>query len=166
MPVLLLVLLIVTASFAYAGVKFAPWVPTYKKDIDRVFRLAGLKAGETFVDLGCGDGRMVIEAAKRGARAVGYEIALPMIVTCLVRRKPSGARFVFRDLFKADLSRADIVYLFGTPPTLRGTLVEKLERELKPGARVLSYAFALDGWTPAAVDRPDLKTLPINVYSR
>ncbi len=156
----------VLCSFAYASVVFAPWVPTRRKDIERVFALAGLKAGESFFDLGCGDGRMVIEAARYGIQSTGYEIALPMIASCLLRPKPPGARFVFRNFFSADLSKADVVYLFGTPPTLRGRLVEKLERELKPGARVISYAFKLGNWKPSTVDRPDPETLPIYLYSR
>lgn len=154
-------------SYAYAGWKFAPWVPSYKKDLDRALKLAELKAGETFVDLGCGDGRVVIEAAERfGADAIGYEIAIPMILVCLLRKRRERVRFVFKSLFAADLSKADVVYLFGTPPTLRGKLTAKLERELKPGARVISYVFTLDGWTPKAVDRPGPKSLPIHLYSR
>lgn len=155
-------------SYAYAGWKFAPWVPSYRKDLYRALKLADLKAGETFVDLGCGDGRVVIEAAEKfGADATGYEIALPMIIVCMLRRRRrERVRFVYKSLFTADLSKADVVYLFGTPPTLRGKLTAKLERELKPGARVVSYAFSIDGWTPAATDRPDPKSLPIRLYSR
>jgi len=154
-------------SYAYAGWKFAPWVPSYRKDLDRALKLSGLKAGETFVDLGCGDGRVVIEAAEKfGADASGYEIALPMIVVLLLRRKRERVRFHFKSLFDADLSKADVVYLFGTPPTLRGKLTAKLERELKPGARVVSYAFSLEGWETKATDRPDPKSLPIRLYVR
>jgi len=154
-------------SYAYAGWKFAPWVPSYRKDLDRALKLAGLKAGESFVDLGCGDGRVVIEAAEKfGADASGYEIALPMILVLLLRRKRERVRFRFKSLFDADLTKTDVVYLFGTPPTLRGKLTAKLERELKPGARVVSYAFSLEGWEPAATDRPDPKSLPIRLYVR
>ena len=154
-------------SYAYAGWKFAPWVPSYRKDLDRALRLADLKAGERFVDLGCGDGRVVIEAAERfGADATGYEIALPMVLVCLLRKRRERVRFLFKSLFKADLSNVDVVYLFGTPPTLRGKLTAKLERELKPGARVVSYAFSLEGWTPKATDRPGPKSLPIRLYVR
>ena len=105
-------------------------------------------------------------AAARGADAVGYEIALPMIVACLCRRRRERVRFVYKSLFSADLSEVDVVYLFGTPPALRGPLLAKLERELKPGARVISYAFAFGGWTPQAVDRPNPSALPIYLYLR
>lgn len=160
-------LLAAACSYAYAGWKFAPWVPTFRKDLDRALKLADLKAGETFVDLGCGDGRVVIVAAEKfGADASGYEIALPMILVLMLRRRRERVRFFYKSLFEADLSKADVVYLFGTPPTLRGQLTAKLERELRPGARVVSYAFPLDGWTPKAVDRPDQKSLPIRLYSR
>lgn len=164
-PILSVLLLLLSVSFAYAAVRFAPWLPTHQKDIARALDLARLKAGERFADLGCGDGRVVREAARRGARATGYEIALPLVLWNAVRPKPSGARFVFKDLFTADVSDVDVVYLFGTPQTLRGRLREKLERELKPGARVLSYAFAMDGWNETAVSA-EARALPIRLYSR
>jgi SAM-dependent methyltransferase len=160
-------LLAAACSYAYAGWRFAPWVPSYQKDLDRALKLADLKAGETFIDLGCGDGRVVIEAAEKfGADASGYEIALPMIAVLMLRRKRERVRYFYKSLFDADLSKADVVYLFGTPPTLRGKLTAKLERELKPGARVISYTFSLEGWEPKAVDRPDPKSLPIRLYVR
>lgn len=160
-------LLAAAVSFAYAGWRFAPWVPSFSRDLERALRLADLKAGETFIDLGCGDGRVVFAAAEKfGAEAIGYEIALPMALVCLLRKKRERARFIFKDLFKADLSNADVVYLFGMPSTLRGGLSAKLRRDLKPGARIVSYAFNLDGWTPTRVDKPDVQSLPINLYVR
>jgi len=166
MNAFLLVLFFASITIAYGAIRFAPWLPTRRRDIERALSLADLKAGETFIDLGCGDGRVVSEAAKRGAQAIGYEIALPLYLACILRRNGRGARYFFKDLFRADVSKADVIYLFGTPPTLRGRLREKLERELKPGARVLSYAFAIDGWTPATVDKPEGTALPIYRYSR
>ena len=73
------ILLLVLSTVAVAGVSFAPWVPTKKSDFARIFQLANLKAGETFYDLGCGNGQLVIYAVKNfQAKAIGLEIALPL----------------------------------------------------------------------------------------
>ncbi|PIR94997.1 hypothetical protein COT95_01065, partial [Candidatus Falkowbacteria bacterium CG10_big_fil_rev_8_21_14_0_10_37_6] len=130
-------LLFILFTIALAAWTFAPWVPMRKRDLQRVFALASLKPGEIFYDLGCGDGRVVVYAAKNfNARSIGIEMALPLFWLCELRRVFAGSKniiFKWKDLFKEDLSNADVVYFFGVPQSIKNKLRQKLERELKPG---------------------------------
>lgn len=134
----------------------APWVPTSVATVDQMLRLADLQEGEYLVDLGAGDGRIVIRATRRfGARAVGVEIdPLRWLVanTAIWLLGLRGrARVVHGNLFECDLSAADVVTLY----LLQGTnqrIKPYLGQQLRPGARVVSHAFSFDGWTPTAID--------------
>lgn len=151
-----------------AFLSFAPWVPSRGKDIKRIFKLAKLKPGEVFYDLGCGDGRIVSYAAKQyKAQAIGIELALPLYFICKIRQLfnyKKGVKFKFKNLFKENLSRADVIYVFGTKSKLKNKLKQKLENELKKGARVISYSFSIDGWVPEIIDKPNEKDLTIYLY--
>lgn len=70
------------------------------------------------------------------------------------------------DLFKEDLTKADVVYLFGLHKIISSRLRVKLENELKKGARVISYGFSIDGWTPVLTDQPSPQKHPIFLYQR
>lgn len=179
-PVLVLVLILVPilGTFAYAGVRGAPWVPTRRRDVHRFLELARLRSGERFYDLGCGDGRLVIVAARAGAIATGFECSiLPYIlarIRCALhsasfraKREIShqgdrglsarlettlgSARVHYRDFWNADLSDADVVYCF-LMPKVYPKLKEKLERECKKGTRVIFYVWPMAGWAMDAVD--------------
>jgi len=134
----------------------APWAPTPLDRVDRMLRLAAVQPGETVVDLGAGDGRIVIRAARRfGARAIGVEIdpLRWLIATIAIRAMELGteAQVVRGDMFAYDLGEADVVTLYlleGTNQRLRPHLAESL----RPGARIVSHAFSLQGWTPLVVD--------------
>ena len=163
-------LVLVLGTFAWGGILAAPWIPVWKKDIKRLLDLAQIKPGETLYDLGAGDGRIVIMAAKEyNAIAVGYEIAsLPYFlayIKILVLGLRGKASFRYRNFFKADLSQADIIVTFLTPPAME-KLKPKFERELKPGARVVSYAFSIKGWEPKQKSKPNKKTTAIYFYQR
>jgi precorrin-6B methylase 2 len=135
----------------------APWARTSLDRVDRMLRLANVQPGETVVDLGAGDGRIVIRAARRfGARAIGVEVdplrwlLVNVAIRALGLRRQ--ARVVRGNMFSYDLGEADVVTLY----LLQGTnrqLKPRLAEGLHSGARVVSHAFPLDGWTPLAVDR-------------
>lgn len=146
---------IVLGTFAYAGLRGAPWVPTKKADVERFLKLAEIQPGQKMVDLGCGDGRLVCAAANAGAEAQGYELSLIPYGLAKVRRLfQPGRRSIsihYRDAWKADLSDVDVVYFF-LMRSVYPKLKEKLESELRPGSKVIAYVWPVEGWEPFAVD--------------
>ena len=147
---------IVISASLLTALSFAPWVPTRRRDIARVLRLAALAPGCRFVELGCGDGRVLTAAAVAGIDATGVELSLPLACAAWARIAliRSSARVRWGSLYSFDLSGTDVVYCFGIPYRLGLRFAEKLRTELLPGARVLSYAFPISGLVPTAVDRP------------
>lgn len=127
----------------------APYVPTPTKRVKKMLEMAELKPGETLIDIGAGDGRILIEAGKSGAQAIGYEID-PLLVY-LTRRKikklglEKRVRIFWRSFWKADLKSADVVTFYGITGIM-GKMEKKLLSELKPGARVASYIFPFPKW--------------------
>ena len=128
----------------------APYFPSSAETVRLALGAAGLRPGETFYDLGAGTGQTVVIADKEfGAHAVGSEISvLPWLIAKIrISLAGSKARILFEDLFTQDVRDADVVFCFLAERVL-GRVAEKLKRELKPGARVASYAFTLPGMTP------------------
>lgn len=158
---LVLIILVLAGSAAYAGWRAAPWAPTFKRDTERFLKLADIKPGQKVYDLGCGDGRLVLAAGEAGAVATGFEISLlPYLVAkWRIGLSPFKKKcsIKFRDFWRADLSDADIVYFF-LMPEIFAKMKAKLERELKPGAKVIIYAWPMEDWTPIVEDCPVGKT--------
>jgi SAM-dependent methyltransferase len=127
------------------------YVPTPQEVVDEMLTLA--KAGKTDVvyDLGCGDGRIVVSAAKLGARGVGIDINPERIKEANDNAKAAGVteRVDFRneDLFTTDISPATVVTLYLLPARLT-KLRPKLWKELKPGTRIVAHDFDLGDWKP------------------
>lgn len=150
----------------------APWVPMRTRDLKRVFELAKLKDGQIFYDLGCGNGKVVLYAAKNfNCNAIGIEIGIPLYIICVLRKllgRVNNATFKFKSLFSEDISKADVVYLFGMSRTLKQKMVKKLLTELKPGARIISYVFEIEGLSLVEASKGDFTKgeLPIYLYVR
>ena len=140
------------------------YVPTSNAVIDAMFKLAAPTAEDIVYDLGSGDGRIVIAAARRfGCKAVGVEIDPALVKKATENARKAGVadkvRFVQEDLFKADLSDATVVALYLSPTTnLR--LRSKLQKELRPGTRVVSNRFDMGDWKADA----DVKVSGRRVY--
>lgn len=148
--VIFLIIAVSFISMLMAIVSFAPWIPSPKDHLQDILQMANIKSGERFYDLGCGDGRVVIFAAKHfGAKATGIELALPKYVSafynCLISKTPN-ANIIFGNLFKRNISDADVIYIYGTPHALEKRITEKLKRECKPGTRVISFMFEIKEW--------------------
>ena len=118
--------------------------------------LAELKPGETFYDLGSGDGRAVIMAAKDfGAKAVGIELREDLAKRALNSIYELGldrrVQILQNDIFKVDLNPADVVFLYLTT-SANEKIKPKLESELKLGTRVVSHDYEILGWKPSRID--------------
>ena len=155
-------------SIVFSVFSFAPWVPSRGRDLKRIFKLADLKPGQIFYDLGCGNGRVVIYAANNyKVKAVGLEISLAFYLICKLRQalnRRSNIEFKFKNLYKENLAAADVVYFFGMPHTLNEKFCFKLRQELRPGTKIISYSFKLYNWEPKIIDKPSEKDLPVYLY--
>ena len=136
-----------------------PYVPTTDEAVAAMLKLADIKPSDVVYDLGCGDGRIVIAAAKKfGAHGVGVDIDPARIREANENAKKAGVeklvRFEEKDLFQADIHEANVVMLF-LLNTVNLKLRPKLLRELKPGTRIVSNTFDMGDW------KPD-KEVPVN----
>ncbi len=154
-------LLIISAAFVLGGLSLAPWVPMRRRDIKRVLKLANLKAGQVFYELGCGDGRL-IRKIPQNIEVVGLEINPLLWLYAKIRSPKKNIKL--KNLYKEDLSRANVIFLFGIPDTLNNKLEEKLAKELKPGTKIISYAFLFKNWEPVTKDKPSEKEVSIYLY--
>jgi protein-L-isoaspartate O-methyltransferase len=129
------------------------FVPTPQSVVDAMLELAAVKSTDVVYDLGSGDGRIVITAAKKyGARGVGIEIDPALVNKATENAAAAGVsdrvRFLTQDLFKSDLSNATVVTLY-LLQSINERLRPKLVRELKPGTRVVSHVFNMGPeWPP------------------
>jgi len=129
-----------------------PFVPTPPEVVEAMLILAGLKPGDVLYDLGCGDGRIVIAAAKKyGVKATGIDIDPVRIAESNKNAAEAGlagkVRFIQQDLFQADFKDATVVTMYLlTSVNLR--LRPKLLAELKPGTRLVSHSFEMGEWVP------------------
>ena len=137
------------ALFAGPGGRGVPFVPTSRKHMRAMIRLAGEVRGKRIADLGSGDGKVVIVFAAQGAEAHGYELNLILVwwsrLRIMFSRKGGRAHVHWGNYWKKDFSGFDVVIVFGLPPMM-GKLEEKLRRELRPGACVLSNSFSFPTW--------------------
>ena len=158
-PVLFVVLGLLWAGSAAAqpfkGVKQPDvrYVPSPDSVVDAMLALAHVTAGDVVYDLGSGDGRIPIAAAKRyGAFGVGVELDFKLNRAADANAKKAGVadrvRFFTQDLFEADISAATVVTLF-LLPRINQELIPKLRRELRPGTRIVSHQFDMgEQWPP------------------
>jgi SAM-dependent methyltransferase len=139
-----------------------PYVPTSEQAVQAMLKLADVKKNDIVYDLGCGDGRIVIAAAKTyGAHGVGIDLNPQRVKEANENAKKAGVeslvRFEENDLFKSDFHQATVVTLF-LLPEVNLRLRPKLLKDLKPGTRIVSNTFDMEDWKPdkeMTVDGPE-----------
>ena len=146
----------------------APFLPTPAKALRRLVALAEIRPTDRVMDPGCGDGRLLSACLDAGAAsATGYELFffVYLLARWRARRYRGRMRIRFGDSRTRPLADVDVVVLFLMPGPME-RWAEKFRRELAPGARIVSYAFAIPGWTPVreAPRIPAENIAPIRVY--
>jgi cyclopropane fatty-acyl-phospholipid synthase-like methyltransferase len=132
-----------------------PFVPTPVEVVDRMLELAEVTKNDVVYDLGSGDGRIVIRAAKKyGARSVGYEVDVELVEASRKRAAEEGVSHLVEiraeDALTADVSNATVVTLYMLP-WFNEKIRPVLQQKLRPGSRVVSHDFEIPGWDPAKV---------------
>ncbi len=126
------------------------WVPTPAETVELMLTVANVGPMDFVMDLGSGDGRNIIAAARRGARARGVEFNPDLVRLSQQRAKAAGvsdrAQFVEGDMYKADISEASVLALFLLPSNMLQLRSKFLD--LKPGSRIVANTFGIEGWTP------------------
>jgi hypothetical protein len=138
-----------------------PYVPSPQSVVSDMLRYADVNAKDFLIDLGSGDGRIVLTAAKVfGARGFGVEIKEDLVKRANESAKEQGmadrVKFMKQDLFKTDISQASIITMYLLPDTVN-LLKDKFINELKPGTRIVSHDYPLTGWIPEKYVQMDLE---------
>jgi SAM-dependent methyltransferase len=150
-----------------------PYVPTPWVIVDEMLKLADIRGEDVVYDLGSGDGRLVITAAKRfGARGVGVELQTELVEMARIGAKHQGVadrvKFVQGDLFQADIRSASVVMLYLLPRYVT-RLVPRLRAELSPGTRIVSHDYPLAPWPPdkeLSMDVPEKEMISGTSWTR
>ncbi|HEY9285777.1 MAG TPA: methyltransferase domain-containing protein [Pyrinomonadaceae bacterium] len=145
-----------------------PYVPTPDAVVARMLEVAKVNSNDLLYDLGSGDGRIVVTAAKKyGARGVGIDLNPKRIEESNENARKAGVtdrvRFLGQDLFEADLTGATVVTLY-LLPSVNLKLRPKLLKDLAPGTRVVSHNYGMGDWEPISVDEIDVDGVKHFVY--
>jgi hypothetical protein len=143
--------------------KIVPFVPTGQKVVEKMLELAEVKKGDVLYDLGSGDGRIVITAAKKyGVKAVGFEIDPELIKQSRERIRKEKleklAEIREQDILTVDLSPATVITMY-LLPEVNLKLRPKIRSQLKPGSRIVSHDFDMDDWQPEKTVNLDNDTI-------
>ncbi len=141
----------------------APFLPTHRARIRRALKLARIRPDQKIADLGAGDGRILIACAKKGAKTYGFEINPFLVWKAKLNVKKAGlgdlAVCQWKSFWNQDLSSFDVVFIYGITHIMK-KLEKKLQKELKPGAKVVSFIFSFPNW------QPETKENGIYVYGK
>ncbi len=142
MAISLIILAIVIWCFGFVLLSGAPYLPTLKKQIKLAFDLADLKPGDTIIELGCGDGRVLLAAERAGLNVVGYELNPILFIIAKLRTMPyrDKVKVVFGNFWRKKWPQAEAIYVF-LLPRLMDKLDNKIILEKLGDVQVISFAF-------------------------
>lgn len=168
LPALVAAIALAQAQVPAQTQKLAPYVTSPQPIVEKMLEMARLRSGETLYDLGCGDGRILFSAARNyGARAYGVELSPALVKRAQQMVESQGlqeqVKVLQGDMMQVDVSSANVVALY-LMTDANEQLRPKLERELKPGARVVSLEFKIKGWKPARVEKVEAHRHPYTIY--
>ena len=140
-----------------------PYVQTAPAVVTKMLQMAQVRKNDVVVDLGCGDGRIVIAAVTQfGARGIGYDIDPDRITEARENARRAGvesrAQFVQRNFFEAPIGQATVVTVYLLPPVME-RIKPRLRSELRPGTRIVSHSFPMRDWPPEQVVHFEGRTL-------
>ncbi len=160
---------IFTLFLFYSSFKGSPYVPTRGKEVEVILKEAKLKPKQNFYELGCGDARIARNAVKNyRVKAVAVDVNPLLIIWAKFLAKLQKLKkieFKTEDIFKIDLSEADVVYLF-LMPKLIDQLLLKLNRELKKNTLIISHGFIIEKWDRLLVKKINHKPFPTYYYRK
>ena len=146
-------LVFIFIGICFAGVLLfgAPYLPTTKPQIEAALKLVALKPGETMLELGCGDGRVVIAAAQKGYKVVGYELnpILALIAWLRTRRYRRNAKIIWGDFWREDWPEHEAIFTFLLPKHMPKLNKKIMQSKHKP-VKLVSFAFEIPGRKPDA----------------
>lgn len=148
---------IILVSIVYYAFVYVPYVPTPMRVARMMVEAAEIRDGQTVIDLGCGDGRLLgLALEDHDIQAIGYEVnwMARWLATMRFFRRAKKPRILAQNFFSADLRQADVVFCYLFPKTME-QLREKFENELRPGTTLISYSFTMKGWTPEKTFQTD-----------
>ncbi|MFA6089852.1 MAG: hypothetical protein WC755_08395 [Candidatus Woesearchaeota archaeon] len=171
MYILNILLIVLLLPIGIAALSIAPWMPMKSIDLERIHKLANLKKGQFFYEIGFGDSRVCRYIAMKNpyANIVGIEMAWPLYLFSKIKNwiyPISNLTLIYGNAFKINISKADVVYTFAMQKSLNFKLKEKFLKELKKGSKIISYAFYMYEWKgEKSIDKPSKKgSMTINVY--
>ncbi len=149
-----LVTLFIVLPTAYASVIGAPFVPAYRSQVRDIVSAAGIEDGDIIYELGAGNGQVAVAFAGSGnVKVTGFELAPLLYLLAKINlklKRVRNCRIYLRNFYNYPLNDANVVYFFLMPKTVE-VVAKKLAAELRPGARIVSYAFPIREWAPSAV---------------
>lgn len=164
----LMMALIIGSSAIAIFLTRVPFAPTPEKRVKIVFDNLNLKAGQIFYDLGCGDGRFLLEAERRGIKATGFEVSPWVYLRAKLNlwKNHCQAKIIYKNFYSVNLADADGIFCFLMDEVMP-KVERKLEKELTTGTKVAAYGFALPNWQPEKIidlNPPNKKSSKIYFY--
>lgn len=146
---LTLLVLIVAFLFAVVLLVGAPYLPTLTPQVRAALKLANLKPDDTLLELGCGDGKVLIAAARQGINVVGYELNPLLVIVCKIRtwRYRKQVRIIWGDFWQKPWPEADAIFVFLLPKYMSKLHKKCIQYEYNP-VKLVSFAFAIKGVKP------------------